>query len=292
MRDFNEHTATDAVLAKLENCADPRLKQVMTSVITHLHAVVREVEPTPAEWMTAIQFLTETGKQSTDSRQEYILLSDTLGVSMLVDAINHRKPDGATESTVLGPFHVDGAPHKQMGDDLSLDGKGEPCFIAGTVTDPEGRPIAGAELDVWQTSAEGFYDVQEPDNQPAMNLRGRFTTDADGKFWFRTVKPSKYPIPSDGPVGKLLDGMGRHPYRPAHIHFIVAADGYESVATHIFVEGDQYLDSDAVFGVKDSLVAPFVRHDDANAQKERGVEQPYYTVDFDFGLVPAAKQVA
>ena len=284
MRDFNEHTATAAVLDRMSDTKDARLKQIMTSVVTHLHAVVREVEPTMDEWMAAIRFLTETGQKCDDKRQEFILLSDTLGVSMLVDAINNRKPSGATESTVLGPFHVAGAPKKKMGDTISMDGKGDPAYVSGRVVDQSGRPIASAQLDVWQTSSDGAYDVQDP-TQPEMNLRGLFTTGADGRFFFRTVKPKHYSIPTDGPVGKMLVALGRHPMRPAHIHFIIGAPGFEPVTTHMFVAGDQYLDSDAVFGVKDSLVVDFVKHDDAVESKKLGLGNPYYTAEHDFALV-------
>ena len=234
--------------------------------------------------MAAIRFLTETGQICDDKRQEFILLSDTLGVSMLVDAINNRKPSGATESTVLGPFHVGGAPTKKMGDTISLDGRGEPTFVSGRVVDQDGRPIEGAILDVWQTSSDGYYDIQDP-KQPEMNLRGLFTTGADGRFWFRTVKPSSYSIPTDGPVGRMLMALGRHPMRPAHIHFIVGAPGFEAVTTHIFVAGDEYLDSDAVFGVKDSLVEPFTLHDDKDRAKELGLGNPFYTAEHQFTLV-------
>jgi protocatechuate 3,4-dioxygenase beta subunit len=284
MRDFNERTATAAVLERMSGCSDARLKQIMASVVTHLHAVVREVEPSMDEWMAAIRFLTETGQKCDDKRQEFILLSDTLGVSMLVDAINNRKPSGATESTVLGPFHVAGAPKKAMGDTISLDGKGEPAYVSGRVLDQAGKPIASALLDVWQTSADGAYDVQDP-SQPEMNLRGLFTTGADGRFRFRTVKPKHYSIPTDGPVGKMLMALGRHAMRPAHIHFIVGAPAFEPVTTHMFVAGDDYLDSDAVFGVKDSLVVDFVRHDDAAEARRLGLGNPYYTAEQDFTLV-------
>jgi catechol 1,2-dioxygenase len=288
MRDFNEHTATAAVIDRMSACKDARLKEIMTSLVTHLHAVFREVEPTTEEWMAAIQFLTATGQKCDDKRQEFILLSDVLGVSMLVDALNHRKPSGATESTVLGPFFVAGAPKLQMGASISKDGKGEPVHVSGRVLDLEGRPIAGAVLDIWQTSSEGFYDVQDP-NQPEMNLRGLFTTAGDGRFFFRTVKPSSYPIPTDGPVGRLLLALGRHPMRPAHIHFIIGAPGFEPVTTHMFVAGDEYLDSDAVFGVKGSLVVPFVAHDDAAGAKKLGLDNPYYTAEHDFTLVRRTK---
>jgi catechol 1,2-dioxygenase len=284
MRDFNENTATAAVIERMAGAKDARFKEIMTSVVTHLHAAIREVEPTLDEWMAAIQFLTATGHKSDDKRQEFILLSDTLGVSMLVDAINNRKPSGATESTVLGPFHVAGAPERNMGDSISLDGKGDPAFVSGRVVDQEGKPIEGALLDVWQTSSDGFYDIQDP-NQPEMNLRGLFKTGKDGRFWFRTVKPSSYPIPTDGPVGKMLLAMGRHPMRPAHIHFIVGAAGFEPVTTHIFVEGDEYLDSDAVFGVKDSLIEPFAKTDDATEAKRLGLPSPFYKAEHTFALV-------
>jgi catechol 1,2-dioxygenase len=289
MRTFNEQTATGIVLDRLAGCTDARLKQLLTSIITHLHAVVREVEPTEEEWLAAIQFLTRTGQMCDDRRQEYILLSDTLGVSMLVDAINHRQPRGATESTVLGPFHVAGAPPLEMGADLSKDGKGDPLWVSGRVIDSNRRPIQGALLDVWQTSSDGFYDIQDQ-KQPEMNLRGMFTTGADGRYFFRSVKPSSYSIPTDGPVGQMLNALGRHAMRPAHIHFIVRATGFEPVTTHIFVAGDPYLESDAVFGVKESLVVPFVRNDDPAAAAPRRLPTPHYTAEYDFVLtaVPPA----
>ena len=287
MRDFNEGTATAAVIERMANCRDERLKEIVASVVTHLHAIVREVEPTVEEWAFAIDFLTRTGQICDDTRQEFILLSDTLGVSMLVDAINHRRTAAATESTVLGPFHVSGAPHLQMGDSISRDGKGEPLYISGTVVDESGRPVGGALLDVWQTSFDGFYDVQDA-RQPEMNLRGQFITPADGRYFFRSIKPSSYPIPSDGTVGTMLAALGRHPMRPAHVHFIVSAPGYHTVTTHVFVEGDPYLDSDAVFGVKESLIVPFVRHDDPSAAQRLGLGNPFYTAEYDFVLARAA----
>ena len=284
MRDFNEHTATAAVIERMADSNNLRLKEIMTSVVTHLHAVVREVEPSMDEWMAAIRFLTDTGHISDEKRQEFILLSDTLGVSMLVDAINNRKPSGATESTVLGPFHVAGAPRMEMGDTISRDGKGYPAFVSGRVLDQGGKPIAGALLDVWQTSSDGAYDVQDP-SQPEMNLRGLFSTDADGRFFFRTVKPKHYSIPTDGPVGRMLQALGRHAMRPAHIHFIVGAPGFEPVTTHVFVAGDEFLDSDAVFGVKDSLVEPFTLRDDPAEARRIGLANPFYEAHHDFALV-------
>lgn len=281
---FTEENSAEVVIGRTAPTIEPRMREIMTSVIRHLHEVAKEVEPTLDEWMAAIQFLTKTGQMCTEWRQEYILLSDTLGVSMLVDAINNRKPSGATESTVLGPFHVAGAPRKDSGADICLDGKGEKLFVSGRVIDTAGRPVPGATLDVWQANDEGFYDVQQKGIQPDMNLRGLFTTDADGLYWFRTAKPHYYPIPDDGPVGQLLHRMGRHPYRPAHIHFIVAADGYRPVVTHIFTPDCRYLHSDAVFGVKESLIGDFRQIDDPARAAKLGMENPFWELAADFVL--------
>lgn len=256
---FTEENSEEAVIARLEKCGDPRFRQVMESAIRHLHGFVKDVQPTMDEWMQAIQFLTATGQKCDDKRQEWILASDTLGVSMLVETINNRAENGATEATVLGPFHVDGAPELAMGDDIVKDGKGEPCVVSGVVRSTDGTVIENAVLDVWQTNGDGFYDVQQPDEQPEMNLRGKFTTGADGTYTFRTVKPVSYPVPTDGPVGAMLEHMGRHPYRPAHIHFIVTAPGHQPLVTHIFLKGDPYLESDAVFGVKEELIVDFTQ---------------------------------
>ena len=285
MRNLTEQNLTDAVLAKLEGCEDTRFKQIMTSLIRHLHAFVREVELTEAEWFAGIQFLTATGQKCDDKRQEYILLSDTLGVSMLVDAINHRKPSGATESTVLGPFYVTGAPDMPSGSDIAEGVAGEPTYFSGRVLTPEDKPIAGATLDLWSTDGEGWYDVQREGR--GMRARGKIKTDAEGRYAFWTIKPVSYPIPTDGPVGKMLLNMGRHPYRPAHTHMIVSAPGYEPVTTHLFVEGDPYLESDAVFAVKNSLVVNFARHQPGVAPDGRRMDKPYYSVRYDFGLAPS-----
>ncbi len=286
---FSEERSEEAVISRMDpDKVDPRLYEVMTSLIKHLHGFIKEVEPTNEEWMTGIKFLTDTGHMCSDWRQEFILLSDTLGVSMLVETINNRKPSGATETTVLGPFHVEGAPYLENGANICLDGKGEPMVVTGRVTDTEGRPIAGALLDLWQANDEGFYDVQQKGIQPDMNLRGIFTTDADGRYWFRSAKPKFYPIPDDGPVGKMLAALGRHPYRPAHIHFIVGAKGFSPITTHYFVPGDPYLTSDAVFGVKESLIVDFVRNDDKEAMKQYGFAQPFWQSQCDFVLSRAA----
>jgi protocatechuate 3,4-dioxygenase beta subunit len=284
---FTEEDATDVVLARLGADINPRLREVMTSVISHVHAVVREVEPTQEEWMAAIQFLTATGQFSDDVRQEYILLSDTLGVSMLVDSINNRKSAGGTESTVLGPFYASGSPVRQLGDNIAAQDGGQPCYVSGRVLDPDGKPLAEARLDVWQSNDEGFYHVQQPDKQPAGNLRGIFTTDEQGRYFFRSIVPSSYAVPNDGPVGKLLRAQGRHPWRPAHIHFIVAAPGHKTLTTHLFVEGDAYLDSDTVFGVKDSLIVDFKPVDDPTEAANKGFSGPFREATYDFVLEPA-----
>jgi hydroxyquinol 1,2-dioxygenase len=289
MRNLTESNLTEAVLAKLEGATDPRFKRIMTSLIKHLHAFVREVELTEAEWLAGIQFLTATGQKCDDKRQEYILLSDTLGVSMLVDAINHRKPDRATESTVLGPFYVRDAPEMPLGANIAEGVPGDPTYFSGRVLTPEGKPIAGATLDLWSTDGEGRYDVQLQGQ--SMRARGKIKTDAQGRYAFWTIKPVSYPIPTDGPVGQMLLRMGRHPYRPAHTHMILSAPGYETVTTHVFVEGDPYLESDAVFAVKNSLVAQFKRHDPGTAPDGKRMDKPYYAVQYDFGLVPSRQAV-
>lgn len=279
---FTEETSAQVVAGRNANSKDPRLKAVMEVITRKLHEAVKEIEPTEAEWMQAILFLTETGHMCTDWRQEFILLSDTLGVSMLVDAINNRKPSGASPSTVLGPFHVAGAPELPMGSDICKDHKGAPMRVSGRIVDTAGNPVPGARLDVWQANDEGFYDVQQQGIQPEFNLRGVFRTGADGKYWFRGVKPKFYPIPDDGPVGRMLAALGRHPFRPAHLHYILEAEGFERLVTHIFDPDDPYIRSDAVFGVKEELMAEFRWIDDPAAMAEAGFEAPFFDVEFDF----------
>lgn len=281
---FTEEDSVEVVTGRNGNAKDERLKQVMEVITRKLHEAAKEIEPTQDEWLQAILFLTRTGQMCNEWRQEFILLSDVLGVSMLVDAINNRKPSGASESTVLGPFHVDGAPERQMGDNICLDHKGEDMVVHGRILDAEGKPIASAVLDVWQANDEGFYDVQQKGIQPDFNLRGVFRTGADGRYWFRAVKPKFYPIPDDGPVGQLLGKLGRHPYRPAHLHYIIKADGFETLTTHIFDPDDPYIESDAVFGVKESLLAEFRKIDDPDRAKELGFEGPFFDVEHDFVL--------
>jgi protocatechuate 3,4-dioxygenase beta subunit len=284
---FSEERSAEVVAASFAGTPDPRLRQVMTSLVHHLHAFVKDVELTEEEWGSAIDFLTRTGQMSNEVRQEFILLSDVLGVSMLVETINHRTGGTSTESTVLGPFHMVESPPRELGDDIALDGKGTPCLVSGQVTGPDGELLAGASVDVWQTNEDGFYDVQQPGIQPEGNLRGMFTADEAGRFWFRSVVPRYYPIPDDGPVGQLLAATGRHPNRPAHLHFIVAAPGYRPVTTHVFVADSPYLDSDAVFGVKDSLVRPVPEVDDPARAAEYGLPNPFRTLTFDLSLLRA-----
>lgn len=283
---FTEKDSADVVIGRNKNAKDGRLKEAMTVIIGKLHEAVKEIEPTQKEWLDAIMFLTRTGQMCTDWRQEFILLSDTLGVSMLVDAINHRKPDAASESTVLGPFYVEDAPELPLGTNICLDRKGQDMVISGVVRDTSGRPISNVKLDVWQTNDDGFYDVQQKGLQPDFNLRGVFRTDNTGNYWFRAVKPRFYPIPDDGPVGQLLTKLGRHPYRPAHLHFIISADGFETLTTHIFDPDDPYIDSDAVFGVKKSLLAKFVWMDDPKRAEQLDFGNPFWETKFDFVLAP------
>jgi hydroxyquinol 1,2-dioxygenase len=279
MRNLDERTITQAVLERHAD-ADPRLKEIMTSLVRHLHDFAREVRLTEAEWGTAIGFLTDVGHLCDDKRQEFILLSDTLGLSTLVTAQNHRKPPGCTEATVFGPFHVKDAPKYELGADISNGLKGTPCEVSGRVRGIDGKPVPGAVLDVWQADGEGRYDVQDP-NLEELRGRGVLKADSEGRFHFRTILPCSYQIPHDGPVGRMLEALGRHPWRPAHLHFMVSAPGYETLITHVFREGDPYLDSDAVFGVRSSLIGDWVRHERGGA--------PGYTLAFDLVLNPAAR---
>jgi catechol 1,2-dioxygenase len=277
---FTEEGSVEAVNARMGKDISPRLATVMASLVKHLHAFAKEVELTQDEWDLGIDFLTRTGQICSAERQEFILLSDTLGLSMLVDAINNRRPTGATENTVFGPFHVEGAPIREHGSSITLDGKGKSCLYEGRVIDLQGEPIEGAIVDVWSDNADGFYDVQQPGLQPKWNNRGRFVTGSDGKYSFVGIKPVSYPIPDDGPVGQMLGHLGRHPYRPAHMHYLVTAPGFQKVVTHTFVGGDPYLESDTVFGVKETLVAPF----------EHVRSTTEWRSPFDFVMVPAERK--
>ncbi len=252
---------TDDVIDRMKG-ASPRMHEVMTLLIRHLHSFVREAALTQDEWRAGIDFLTRTGQMCSDSRQEFILLSDILGVSMLVDAVEHQSADkGVTDSTVLGPFYA--GPQRELGQGESIllrEEDGEPLVMRGHVADPDGQPIVDAKVEVWQTATNQLYDVQD-ENQPHGHLRATFRTDGQGKYEFRTILPVSYPIPDDGPAGQLLRALGRHPFRPAHVHFMISAPSYRQLVTHLFLKGDEYLDSDAVFGVKPSLVVEPVKRD-------------------------------
>lgn len=286
MRNLNEDTITQAVLASMANCRDARLRTVMTSLVQHLHAFARDVKLSEEEWFAAIRFLTAVGHITDDKRKEFILLSDVLGLSMLVTAQNNVKPAGCTESTVFGPFYVEDSPAYDSGADISNGAQGEPCFVRGQVRDWEGTAIPDATIEVWQADQHGHYDVQipGPDGEHTHRARGRLRTGEDGRFSFRSILAEPYPIPHDGPVGALLEALGRHPWRPAHLHFMISAPGCETLITHVFRDGDRYLDSDAVFGVRSTLVADWVQHPPGIAPDGSLLKDPYYTLDFDFVL--------
>jgi protocatechuate 3,4-dioxygenase beta subunit len=269
---------TEQVLAAYAGTPDPRLRELLAALVSHVHAFVTETGLTPEEWLAAVRFLTATGQKCDQERQEFILLSDVLGISSLVDLVNAA--EGATESTVLGPFYVPGAPHRAMGEPIGRPQDGSPTLVRGRVTGLHGEPLEGATLDVWQCASNGLYDTQDP-GQPPFNLRGVFTTGPEGTYEFRTARPVSYPIPVDGPVGDLLRAAGRHHWRAAHIHAIVSAPGHRGVTTHVFDADNEYLPSDAVFGVKDSLVRKF------RAPGPGDPADVSYVVDMDFALAPA-----
>jgi catechol 1,2-dioxygenase len=277
---------TKAVLASFEGCADERLHAIMRSLVSHLHAFVKDVRLTEEEWREAIAVLTATGDITDERRQEWILWSDALGASMLVDALANAAPPGATESTVLGPFYLADAPLREYGARLDAMPAGEPAWVHGRVTSLDGTPIAGAELDVWQNGDDKLYAVQDPD-APEEHLRGRFHTREDGTYGFLAVRPTPYPIPHDGPVGRMLSMTGRHPWRPAHIHMIVRAAGHRSVTTHVFDRDSPYIDSDAVFAVKPSLHREFVARSAEDPDRPAGIEGPWWSLESDFVLVPS-----
>jgi hydroxyquinol 1,2-dioxygenase len=274
---------TAAVVASFDACPDPRLRQLTQSLTRHLHAFASEVGLTQSEWEGAIRILTSTGHITNDRRQEFILWSDTLGLSMLVDALANPLPPAATESTVLGPFYVPGAPLREYGANLAEQPAGDPAWVHGRILDIEGRPIHGAELDVWQNGDDMLYAVQNPDG-PEDHLRGRFLAREDGSYAFLAVRPVPYTIPDDGPVGAMLDAVGRHPWRPAHIHLIGRAQGYRTLATHIFDSASEYLDADAVFAVKPSLLREFALREPADPETPAGVETAWFDVENDIVL--------
>lgn len=274
MRNLDQNTITQAVLSRHAEAAEPRFRQIMTSLVNHLHDFAREVRLTEAEWAKGIEFLTRCGHITDDKRQEFILLSDVLGLSMLTVAMNNDKPEGCTEATVFGPFHVEGAPHYQLGADIANGAQGIPCIVRGTVRGAGGEPVPGAHIDVWQSDEDGLYDVQHGEIDHAQ-ARGILTADAEGGYRFRSILAVPYAIPHDGPVGDLLKAAARHPWRPAHLHFMIKAKGYETLITHVFRSDDDYLDSDAVFGVRQSLIADWNRQSDGS-----------YLVEYDFVLNP------
>lgn len=277
-----EQAVTDEVVASFASAASPRYREIMQGLVRHLHAFAREVRLTDSEWQQGIEFLTRAGHITDDRRQEFILLSDVLGLSMLTVGINAPASAGATESTVFGPFFVAGAPEVPLGGDIAGGAKGRPCHVSGTIRGTDGTPVPGARIEAWEADEDGFYDVQYAGNR--MAGRGRLRSGAGGEFRFWSVHPAPYPIPDDGPVGDLLAAAGRGPMRPAHLHFKVDAPGYRMLITHIFVAGDPYLDRDAVFGVKDSLILRFAERPAGPGPEGRHLDGPWTSVTFDIVL--------
>ncbi len=286
-----EENLTDIVLQRWQNIPDPRLRQVMQSLIKHLHGFVREIEPTEAEWFTAIDWLTRTGQLCDQKRQEFILTSDVLGVSMLVDSINHRLSSDATPTTVTGPFHIHDSPELPDGANMAEGAPGIPCFVTGQVRDLDGRPVAGALLDVWQTDGEGLYEAQRDTKDEAW-MRAIYRSGADGSFVIRTVAPISYTIPMDGTVGELVNRTKISHMRPAHIHFMVDAPGYHRVTTHLFQKGDEYIETDVVYGVKEKLIVDFQERPPGKAPNGETISTRYFLVNYDFVLQPMAMAAA
>jgi hydroxyquinol 1,2-dioxygenase len=284
--DLAETTITEAVQRTFDGCHDARTRQLFVTLVQHLHDFAREVRLTNDEWFTAIDFLERVGKISSPTRQEYVLLSDILGLSVLVDQINSHQGPSATDSTLLGPFYVEGRPRAENGADISGGVDGTPMFVTARVVDTEGNPIAGARVDTWHSDGEGFYDVQQSDKlHGQLAMRALLTTDEDGRFWYRSIAPRYYPVPTDGPCGEILRGAHRSPMRPEHVHFWLHADGYEPLITTLFRDGDPYLNNDAVFGAKRSLVADFVQHPAGVAPDGTRVDEPFQTLEWTFTLV-------
>ncbi len=282
--DRREQALTEEVLASFAGAGDPRFAEVMRALVRHLHGFAREVRLTEPEWEAAIGFLTRAGQISDDRRQELILLSDVLGLSMMTVGINAPREPEATEPTVFGPFFVHEAPEVPYGGDIAQGAVGEPCWVSGTVTDLAGTPLPHAALEVWEADEDGFYDVQYPDGRTAG--RARTTADAEGRYGFWSVRPSAYPIPADGPVGDLLAAAGRGPMRPAHVHFMVSSPGCQRLVTHVFAAGEEHLADDAVFGVKASLVRELVEHPPGAGPAGRDLDARWWTLEFDIRLAP------
>jgi hydroxyquinol 1,2-dioxygenase len=285
-----EENLTEVALKRWSDIPDPRLRQIMQSLIKHLHGFVRDIEPTQQEWATAIDWLTRTAKMCSEKRQEFILTSDVLGVSMLVDAINNRQASGATPTTVEGPFHVPNAPSVAHGGDMASGAPGIPCFVTGTVRGLDGEPIAGAELDLWQTDGEGLYEDQRETTGPYM--RGLYRSQGDGSYAIRTVAPIAYTIPMDGTVGELMNRTNISHMRPAHIHFAVSAPGYRGCVTHLFRRGDEFIETDVVYGVKAPLIVDFVQKPAGKTPTGETVTTPFFEVRYDFVLQKAAQALA
>lgn len=282
MKNLTEGNITEAVLKAIDGTRDPRAKEVMSSLIRHLHAFVKDVQLTQDEWEAAIEYLYDTGQITGPTRNEFILTSDTLGISSLVDIINSN-PDGGTEASVLGPFYIEGSKMVEIGTNLIGDSEGEPTVVSGIVRTLGGDPIEGAIIDVWQTAANGLYENQDP-NQPENNLRCKMLTNKDGYYEFTTIKPVSYKVPTDGPVGRMLDLQGRHAWRPSHLHYKVSAEGHRNLITEVFCEEDEYIEEDAVFGVRKSLAVPYKQISSEEEAKKYGIPSPFYKVDFDFDL--------
>ena len=289
---FDDAELTAEVIRSFAKTPDPRLKAILTQLVLSLHDFVRKTDLTFAEWETAIDFLTRTGQACTPVRQEFILLSDVLGVSMLVDAVNHREREGATQTTVLGPVYVGEHKPTPHGTDISGGNHGEAMFVESRVTDVDGKPIGGAKIDVWHADRDGFYDSQKPAYAvEGPSMRARFISDSDGRFSFRTILPSSYPVPTDGPIGELIRAAGRHAMRPAHVHFLVDAPGYQPLVTHVFIDGDPYLDSDAVFGVKPELIASIAHHNEPVMPDGQPASGPWHVMTYQFQMNPGSGAV-
>lgn len=286
MQNTTDDALTREILSRFEGSETERFEEIMESLVRHLHAFARDVALTEEEWFAAIDFLTRCGHITDERRQEFILLSDVMGLSMQVINLNNHKPEGATEATVLGPFFVEGSPEFSLGDDIANGAPGEPCFFSGRILSTDGGPVPNAHLEVWQSDEDGFYDVQY-DDLDGMRGRGRLDADEEGNYYFWSVKPVAYPIPYDGPVGDLLKAANRSPMRPAHEHFRISASGHETLITHVFDREDEYLGSDAVFGVKEDLITTFERHERGTAPDGREMDRPFHTITYDFVLTPS-----
>lgn len=278
---FSESNSADVFAQRLASTQRTPLPRILTAAVTHLHDLIKEFRPTPEEWREVIAFLTEVGHACDERRQEWVLLSDLLGASALVEEINSRRPKGATPNTVRGPFYRPDAPHYSLGASISLDGIGEPLEVVGRVLDLDGHPIAAATVETWQANGQGIYENQQPDRQPEFNLRGIFRTDKDGRFHYRTVRPAGYGVPEDGPVGLLLRRAEYPLRRPAHLHFMVKALGFETITTHLYDGRDPHLDEDAIFGVKQELVVDLL--------PRKGGKQGEWQLDFTFIMARARK---